>query len=166
MPIKGYIAGRPVSRWEAETDNIDIDYRNLEGHGLGPCRCIEECQTGKKGCALKILVCVVIFFVGIFIGYVIRRNIQPLRAQNPPCPAVAPVVPSIQVKTSLINGYSQPAETYSMLHAGPVCSYMPSTQRACNFFMALHSHFFSFTGNSLCPTLSTGIQWPKLENQY
>ncbi|XP_064611281.1 putative N-acetylated-alpha-linked acidic dipeptidase [Liolophura sinensis] len=96
MPIKGYIAGRPVSRWEAETDNIDIDYRNLDGHGLGPCGCIEECQTGKKGCALKILVCIVIVFVGIFIGYVIGRNIQPLTKQESYCPALAPVAPSIQ----------------------------------------------------------------------
>ena len=31
MPTKGkYIAGKQVSRWDADTDNVDIEYKNLD----------------------------------------------------------------------------------------------------------------------------------------
>ena len=50
MPTRGYIAGKPVSRWEAaDSDNIDIEYKNLDRPGKQsgwPCG---DCFSGTKG---------------------------------------------------------------------------------------------------------------------
>ncbi|CAL1544111.1 unnamed protein product [Lymnaea stagnalis] len=74
MPSRGYIAGKPVSRWEADSDNIDIEYKNLDKPLQQP-RCA-QCLSGRKGVAIKALLLISILFVGLIIGYVIRRNIH------------------------------------------------------------------------------------------
>ncbi|XP_022343266.2 putative N-acetylated-alpha-linked acidic dipeptidase [Crassostrea virginica] len=74
MPTKGnYVAGRQVSRWDTESDNVDIQYRhfdNRESPGLA------EFFAGKKGTILKVLLLFVCFLIGLIIGYIIRRNIH------------------------------------------------------------------------------------------
>ncbi|XP_041378101.1 putative N-acetylated-alpha-linked acidic dipeptidase isoform X2 [Gigantopelta aegis] len=75
MPTRGYIAGKPVSRWEADSDNIDIEYKNLD-HARPPTGACTECFAGRKGQVLRILLVTVIFFVGLILGYIIRRNIH------------------------------------------------------------------------------------------
>ncbi|XP_059173652.1 putative N-acetylated-alpha-linked acidic dipeptidase [Physella acuta] len=74
MPSRGYIAGKPVSRWEADSDNIDIEYKNLD-KPVQQARCA-QCLSGKKGLAIKALLILAVLFVGLIIGYVIRRNIH------------------------------------------------------------------------------------------
>ncbi|XP_067658691.1 putative N-acetylated-alpha-linked acidic dipeptidase isoform X1 [Haliotis asinina] len=74
MPTRGYIAGKPVSRWDAESDNIDIEYKNLDRPR--PQAWCGDCFSGRKGTILKVLLLIVIFFVGLILGYIIRRNIH------------------------------------------------------------------------------------------
>ncbi|KAJ8320983.1 hypothetical protein KUTeg_002570 [Tegillarca granosa] len=65
MPTKGkYIAGKQVSRWDAESDNVDIEYKNLESHPKP-----SAFFDGRKGCALKILLLLVCFSVGLIFVY-------------------------------------------------------------------------------------------------
>lgn len=72
MPTKGkYIAGKQVSRWDAESDNVDIEYKNLESHPKP-----SAFFDGRKGCALKILLLLACFSIGLIFGYIIRRNIH------------------------------------------------------------------------------------------
>jgi hypothetical protein len=74
MPIKGkYVAGRQVSRWDAESDNVDIQYRHLDNSASPG---LTEFFSGRKGNILKVLLLAVCLFVGLIIGYVIRRNIH------------------------------------------------------------------------------------------
>ncbi|XP_076086726.1 putative N-acetylated-alpha-linked acidic dipeptidase isoform X2 [Mytilus galloprovincialis] len=73
MPAKGkYIAGKQVSRWEADTDNVDIEYKNLDTQSIAPVPFF----SGRKGCLLKILFLLVFFSAGMILGYMIRRNIH------------------------------------------------------------------------------------------
>ena len=54
MPSRGYIAGKPVSRWEADSDQIDIEYKNLDKpiqSQYNPC---PQCLSGKKGIIIKV----------------------------------------------------------------------------------------------------------------
>ncbi|XP_029642132.1 N-acetylated-alpha-linked acidic dipeptidase 2 isoform X2 [Octopus sinensis] len=74
MPSGGYIAGKALTRWEADTDNIDIDYRSLEGDNR--CKWLNECFSGRKGLVLRILLVFVLFCVGLIVGYIIRRNVH------------------------------------------------------------------------------------------
>lgn len=75
MPSRGYIAGKPVSRWEADSDNIDIEYKNLDKpiQQYNPC---PQCLIGKRGVIIKGAVVVVIFLFGLVVGYLIRRNVH------------------------------------------------------------------------------------------
>ena len=73
MPTKGkYIAGKQVSRWDADTDNVDIEYKNLDTQLSASVPFF----SGRKGCMLKILFLLVFFAAGLILGYVIRRNIH------------------------------------------------------------------------------------------
>ncbi|XP_061198017.1 putative N-acetylated-alpha-linked acidic dipeptidase isoform X1 [Saccostrea echinata] len=90
MPIKGkYVAGRQVSRWDAESDNVDIQYRHLDNPASPG---LVEFFSGRKGNVLKVLLLVVCFFVGLIIGYVIRRNIHEkyIAPLNTPTPTPIP----------------------------------------------------------------------------
>ncbi|GFR65758.1 N-acetylated-alpha-linked acidic dipeptidase 2 [Elysia marginata] len=75
MPSRGYIAGKPVSRWEADSDNIDIEYKNLDKpiQQFNPC---PQCLSGKRGIIVKGVIILVIFLVGLVVGYLIRRNVH------------------------------------------------------------------------------------------
>ncbi|KAL8620439.1 hypothetical protein ACOMHN_066750 [Nucella lapillus] len=74
MPTRGYIAGKPVSRWEAsDSDNIDIEYKNLDRPGKQTW-CPGDCLTGPKGLVVKVLSAVLMLCMGLVLGYVIRRN--------------------------------------------------------------------------------------------
>lgn len=76
IPTRGYIAGKPVSRWEAsDSDNIDIEYKNLDRPGRQAW--CGECFSGPKGLALKALILIVIFCFGLVFGYVIRKGTCP-----------------------------------------------------------------------------------------
>ncbi|KAK0061299.1 N-acetylated-alpha-linked acidic dipeptidase 2 [Biomphalaria pfeifferi] len=74
MPSRGYIAGKPVSRWEADSDNIDIEYKNLDKPVLQPK--LSQCLAGRKGLVIKILLLLFMLFLGLIFGYVIQRNIH------------------------------------------------------------------------------------------
>ncbi|KAK7471446.1 hypothetical protein BaRGS_00035934, partial [Batillaria attramentaria] len=73
IPTRGYIAGKPVSRWEAaDSDNIDIEYKNLDRPGKqGWCT---ECLSGPKGMVVRLLFLILLFCVGLVFGYVIRKS--------------------------------------------------------------------------------------------
>ncbi|KAL4221698.1 N-acetylated-alpha-linked acidic dipeptidase 2 [Mactra antiquata] len=77
MPSKGrYTAGKQVSRYEADSENIDIEYKNLEDQGQhGPCsNC--TCPLGdKKALVIKILTVIVVFGVGLVLGFVLRKTV-------------------------------------------------------------------------------------------
>lgn len=73
MPTKGkYIAGKQVSRWDADTDNVDIEYKNLDTQSSASVPFF----SGRKGCLLKILFLLVCFAAGLILGYIVRRNIH------------------------------------------------------------------------------------------
>ena len=73
MPTRGYIAGKPVSRWEAaDSDNIDIEYKNLDRPGRQSL--CGDCLSGTKGLVLKALVLAVLFVLGLVLGYVVRKS--------------------------------------------------------------------------------------------
>lgn len=100
MPSKGkYVAGRQVSRWDAESDIVDIQYRHFDkttSSGLA------DFFSGKKGNALKVLLLVVFFFTGLIIGYIIRRNIHEKYIAPKPDPSPVSVPSIYQVNCSLI----------------------------------------------------------------
>ena len=77
MPSKGrYTAGKQVSRWEADSENIDIEYKNLESQGRATtcptCSCL---QGDKKNLVIKVLFISVVFGVGLVLGYLVRKNV-------------------------------------------------------------------------------------------
>ena len=83
----GYKRGiptEPFTKWETDTDQVQVDYKNLnEKPGSS------AWLSGKKGVVLKVLLLGVIFSLGMIIGYVIRRNvhevyIKPLKLCNIP----------------------------------------------------------------------------------
>ncbi|XP_076472403.1 N-acetylated-alpha-linked acidic dipeptidase 2-like [Babylonia areolata] len=74
MPTRGYIAGKPVSRWEAsDSDNIDIEYKNLDRPGR-QALCPGDCLSGPKGLVVKVLSAALMLCLGLVLGYVIRKN--------------------------------------------------------------------------------------------
>lgn len=92
MPSKGkYVAGRQVSRWDAESDIVDIQYRHFDKTASSG---LADFFSGKKGIALKVLLLVVFFCTGLIIGYIIRRNIHEKYIAPKPDPSPGPV-PSI-----------------------------------------------------------------------
>ncbi|KAK6182867.1 hypothetical protein SNE40_010455 [Patella caerulea] len=72
MMSRGYTPGKPVSRWEADSDNIDIEYKNLDQPRQQSM--VSECFSGGKGCVLKILMIGVIFVMGLIFGYFVRKT--------------------------------------------------------------------------------------------
>lgn len=77
MPSKGrYTAGKQVSRWEADSENIDIEYKNLESQthaNICPnCSCL---QGDKKNLVIKLLFVTVVFGVGLVLGYLVRKTV-------------------------------------------------------------------------------------------
>ncbi|XP_070560931.1 putative N-acetylated-alpha-linked acidic dipeptidase [Ptychodera flava] len=64
--------GTAYSRWEAEPDTIDIgvDYHRPRETTRYP-----EWCAGKQGTALKIFLAILIFMVGIILGYLTRRHL-------------------------------------------------------------------------------------------
>ena len=52
MPSRGYTPGKPVSRWEADSDNIDIEYKNLDKPAQGAV--YTQCLSGTKGTVIKV----------------------------------------------------------------------------------------------------------------
>lgn len=94
MPSKGkYVAGRQVSRWDAESDIVDIQYRHFDKTASSG---LADFFSGKKGNALKVLLLVVFFFTGLIIGYIIRRNIHEKYIAPKPDPSPVPVSPIYQ----------------------------------------------------------------------
>ena len=77
MPSKGrYTAGKQVSRWEADSENIDIEYKNLESQGHGNICGVCSCAGGeKKNLVIKLLAITVVFGVGLVLGYLVRKNV-------------------------------------------------------------------------------------------
>lgn len=77
MPSKGrYTAGKQVSRYEADSENIDIEYKNLEDQGQhAPCGTC-TCPLGdKKPLVIKILSVIVVFGVGLVLGFLFRKTV-------------------------------------------------------------------------------------------
>ena len=77
MPSKGrYTAGKQVSRWEADSENIDIEYKNLESQGRSTacpnCSCL---QGDKKTIVIKVLFISVVLGVGLVLGYLVRKSV-------------------------------------------------------------------------------------------
>ncbi|XP_021363831.1 N-acetylated-alpha-linked acidic dipeptidase 2-like [Mizuhopecten yessoensis] len=73
MPTKGkYIAGKQVSRWDAESEKVDIEYKNLDNASTSKLSFF----SGQKGCALKLLLLAACLAVGMIVGYIIRRNVH------------------------------------------------------------------------------------------
>ena len=77
MPSKGrYTAGKQVSRWEADSENIDIEYKNLEGQHQGHICSNCTCPFGdRKPLIIKILTVVTVFGVGLIIGFLVRKTV-------------------------------------------------------------------------------------------
>ena len=73
MPTKGkYIAGKQVSRWDADSENVDIEYKNLDNASSAKMSVF----SGHKGRALRILLLIACVSVGMILGYIIRRNVH------------------------------------------------------------------------------------------
>lgn len=101
MPSKGkYVAGRQVSRWDAESDIVDIQYRHFDKTASSG---LADFFSGKKGNALKVLLLVVFFFTGLIIGYIIRRNIHEKYIAPKPDPSPVPVSPIYQVNNTVVQ---------------------------------------------------------------
>lgn len=90
MPSKGrYTAGKQVSRWEAsDSDNIDIEYKNLEGQAADTPFPSCTCPLGdKKGAVIKALVVTVMFGIGLVLGFLLRKSVEKT--------SVTPAVPNV-----------------------------------------------------------------------
>ena len=90
MPSKGrYTAGKQVSRWEADSENIDIEYKNLESQGHANICSSCSCAGGeRKNLVIKLLTITVVFGVGLVLGYLVRKNV--LKRTNFPVIVSAP----------------------------------------------------------------------------
>ncbi|XP_060589328.1 putative N-acetylated-alpha-linked acidic dipeptidase [Ruditapes philippinarum] len=77
MPSKGrYTAGKQVSRYEADSENIDIEYKNLEGQGHSVWCSNCTCPLGdKKPLVIKALTVTVVFGIGLVIGFLLRKTV-------------------------------------------------------------------------------------------
>lgn len=88
MPSKGrYTAGKQVSRYEADSENIDIEYKNLEGQGQGATCSGCSCPFGdKKTIVIKVLTVTIVFGIGLVLGFLIRKSVysEGGRIQNMP----------------------------------------------------------------------------------
>ncbi|XP_045162989.2 putative N-acetylated-alpha-linked acidic dipeptidase isoform X2 [Mercenaria mercenaria] len=77
MPSKGrYTAGKQVSRYEADSENIDIEYKNLEGQGHTAWCSNCSCPLGnKKPLVIKALTVTVVFGIGLVLGFLFRKTV-------------------------------------------------------------------------------------------
>lgn len=77
MPSKGrYTAGKQVSRYEADSENIDIEYKNLEGQGHSVWCSSCTCPLGdKKPLVIKALTVTVVFGIGLVLGFLFRKTV-------------------------------------------------------------------------------------------
>ncbi|XP_052760356.1 N-acetylated-alpha-linked acidic dipeptidase 2-like isoform X1 [Mya arenaria] len=80
MPSKGrYTAGKQVSRWEADSENIDIEYKNLEGQSNGPAGSCSNCTCPlgeKKPVVIKVLLFIIVFGAGLVLGFIVRKTVD------------------------------------------------------------------------------------------
>ena len=77
MPGKGSgyrpgIPQQPYTKWDADKDEVEVDYKQLEEKRRA------SWFTGRKGTALKVLLVIVVFSLGLILGYVIRRSVHEL----------------------------------------------------------------------------------------
>lgn len=77
MPA-GYRAGipqQPYTKYESDNDEIKVEYKRVDS--------IQRMQwfDGYKGSILRILVIIIIFMLGLILGYVIRRTVRELPLQ-------------------------------------------------------------------------------------
>lgn len=86
MPSKGrYTAGKQVSRYEADSENIDIEYKNLEGQGHTSWCSNCSCPLGdKKPLVIKALTITVVFGIGLVLGFLLRKTVYPPRHTDEP----------------------------------------------------------------------------------
>lgn len=76
MPSKGrYTAGKQVSRYEADSENIDIEYKNLEGQSQGTACSNCTCPLGDKKPLIKVLSVIIVFGIGLVLGFLIRTSV-------------------------------------------------------------------------------------------
>ncbi|XP_013385897.1 N-acetylated-alpha-linked acidic dipeptidase 2 [Lingula anatina] len=71
--------------WDGASDKVTIDYSQLSTKQDGevpkkPQR--TGCLSNKKGCVVRVLLLVVTVFVGLILGYVIRREVHPKITQK------------------------------------------------------------------------------------
>lgn len=78
MPA-GYRAGipqQPYTKYESDNDEIKVEYKRVDS--------VQRMQwfDGYKGSILRILVVIIIFMLGLILGYVIRRTVRELPLQS------------------------------------------------------------------------------------
>ena len=70
----GYRAGipqQPYTKWDTDKDEVEVDYKQLDDKHA-------SWFSGRKGIVLRILIILVIFSLGLIIGYIIRRSVHEL----------------------------------------------------------------------------------------
>jgi len=78
MPA-GYRAGipqQPYTKYESDNEEIKVEYKRVDN--------VQQVSwfSGYKGSVLRILVVIIIFMVGLILGYVIRRTVRELPQQT------------------------------------------------------------------------------------
>ena len=82
MPA-GYHPGIPHSdqaytKWDADRDEVEVDFKRLDPGQKS------SWFSGPKGTVLKILLILVMFLIGLILGYMIRKSVSdPLRLSCP-----------------------------------------------------------------------------------
>ncbi len=76
MPSRGYHPGvpqensQPYTKWDTDKDEVEVDYKQLDRKRKA------SWFSGTKGVILKILLVILIFLLGLIIGYVLRRSVH------------------------------------------------------------------------------------------
>lgn len=69
-----YIRGKKAyTKWDADTENVDIEYHDGQPLKTSP---IKGWLSGAKGNAIKILLVLLLFCLGLVIGYFIQRGVH------------------------------------------------------------------------------------------
>jgi len=79
MPA-GYRAGvaqQPYTKYESDNDEVKVEYKRVEN-----AQRTFVFFSGYKGALLRILLFVVVFLLGLILGYVIRRSVKDLPASS------------------------------------------------------------------------------------
>ncbi|CAH1773061.1 unnamed protein product, partial [Owenia fusiformis] len=75
------------TKWDTEKDEVTVDYKKVGEDGDG------TWFSGRKGAIIKGLIVIVVFFVGLVIGYVIRRGVHENSSKpNTPCLYGTPMI--------------------------------------------------------------------------